>query len=84
MTLNELKTERYQLKKQNKKQNNLYTCKQPLKMVHEKSESAWNNFGKFIYQLQSKTKKLIRKLERMLIKSYRQNMPLLFNQVSKK
>ena len=46
-----------------------------------KSESALDNFGKFIYLLQPKTKKnLYRKLERILIKLYRRNMSLLFNQ----
>ena len=38
------------------------------------------NFGKFIYQLQPKTKTLFRKLERNLIKLYNQNVSLLFNQ----
>ena len=42
-------------------------------------ESARNKFGKFIYQLQPKTETLVRKLERILIKLHRQNMPLLFN-----
>ena len=37
-------------------------------------------FGKFIHQFQPETKTLIRKLERILIKSYRQNVSLLFNQ----
>ena len=32
----------------------------------EKSESVWDNFGKFIHQSQSETKTLIRKLERIL------------------
>ena len=36
--------------------------------------------GKFIHQFQPETKTLIRKLERILIKSYRQNVSLLFNQ----
>ena len=36
-------------------------------------------FSKFIYQLQPKTKTLVRKLERIL-KVYRQNLSLLFNQ----
>ena len=36
--------------------------------------------GKFIHQFQPETKTLIRKLERMLIKLYRQNVSLLFNQ----
>ena len=50
----------------------LCACKQPLMMTYEKSESAQDNFGKFIYQFQPKTKTLIRKLERILIKLYRQ------------
>ena len=47
----------------------------------ERSESTQDNFGKFIYQFQPETKTLIRKLERILIKSYRQNVSLLFNQI---
>ena len=39
----------------------------------------WMSFGKFIYQFQPETKTLIRKLERILIKLYRQNVSLLFN-----
>ena len=39
-----------------------------------RSKSARENFGKFIYQLQPKTKTLVRKLERILIKLYRQNL----------
>ena len=62
------------------KKNTLYTCKQPLMMAYEGSESAWDNFGKFIHQFQPETKTLIRKLEKILIKLYRQNVPLLFNQ----
>ena len=49
-------------------------------IAYEGSEISVNNFGKFIYRLQSKTKTLVRKLERILIKLYRQNMSLLFNQ----
>ena len=60
--------------------NTLYTCKKPLMMAYEGSESARDNFGKFIHQFQPKTKTLIRKLERILIKIYRQNMSLLFNE----
>ena len=60
-------------------QNIPYTCKQSL-MVYKKSESAGNNFGKFIHQFQPETKTLIRKLEKILIKLYKQNMSLLFNQ----
>ena len=45
-----------------------------------KDESAQDNFGKLINQFQSKTKTLIRKLGRIFIKLYRQNVSLLFNQ----
>ena len=43
-------------------------------MAYESSESARDNFGKFIYQFQPETKTLLRKLERILIKLYRQNV----------
>ena len=43
-------------------------------MVYERSKSAPDDFGKVIYQFQSKTKTLLRKLERILIKLYRQNV----------
>ena len=49
-------------------------------MVYKKSESARDNFSKFIEQLQPKTKRLVRKLKRILIKFNRQNVSLLFNQ----
>ena len=49
-------------------------------MAYEGSESAWDNFGKFIHQFQPETKTLIRKLKRILIKLYRQNMSILFNE----
>ena len=62
------------------KKNNLYICKQPLIMAYEGFESAPDNFSKFIYHLQPKTKALVWKLERILIKLYRQNMSLSFNQ----
>ena len=58
----------------------LYTSKQLLMMAYEESESTRDNFGKFIYQLQPETKTLIRKLERILNKLYRQNLSLLFNE----
>ena len=58
-----------------------YTCRQPLMMAYEGSESAPDNFGKFIHQFQSETKTLNMKLERILIKLYRQkNVALLYNQ----
>ena len=40
----------------------------------------WDHFEKFIYQFQLETKTLIRKLERILNKLYRQNFSLLFNE----
>ena len=49
-------------------------------MAYERSESARDNFSKFIHQLQPETNTLIRKLEMILIKLYRQNVSLLFNQ----
>ena len=45
-----------------------------------RSKSSPDDFGKFIHQFQPETKTLIRKLERILIKLYRQNVFLLFNQ----
>ena len=49
-------------------------------MAYERSESARDNYGKFLSQFQPKTKTLVRKLERILIKIYRQNVSLLLNQ----
>ena len=49
-------------------------------MAYEGSESAWGNFGKFLHQFQPETKTLIRKLERILVKLFRQNVSLLFNE----
>ena len=49
-------------------------------MAYDRFESARDNFGKFIHQFQPETKTLIRKLERILIRLYRQNVSLLFNQ----
>ena len=49
-------------------------------MVCKGSQIARENFGKFIYQLQPKTETLLRKVERILIRLYRQNVALLFNQ----
>ena len=43
-------------------------------------KKAWATFSKFIYQIQLKTKTLVRKLEMILIKLNRQNVSLLFNQ----
>ena len=45
-------------------------------IAYERSESARDNFGKFIHQFQPETKTLIKKLERILIKLYRQNLLL--------
>ena len=45
-------------------------------MAFERSESARENFGKFIHQFQPETMTLIRKLERILIKLYSQNVSL--------
>ena len=50
-------------------------------MAYDGSESACDNFGKFIYQLQPENKILIKKLERILNKLYKQNWSLLFNEV---
>ena len=49
-------------------------------MAYEKSKRVRDNFGEFIYQFQPKTKTLIRKLEMILIKLYRQNVSFLFHQ----
>ena len=49
-------------------------------MAYEMSECARDNFDKFIHQFQPETKTLLRKHEKILIKSYRQNVSSLFNQ----
>ena len=49
-------------------------------MAYEVFECAQDDFGKFIYQLQSKTKTFGRELERMLIELYRHNASLVFKQ----
>ena len=49
-------------------------------MAYEGLKSAEDNFGKFIYQFQPETKTLIRKLEKISNKLYRQNLSLLFNE----
>ena len=49
-------------------------------MVYERSESVREKLGKFLHQFQHETKILIKKLERILIKFYRQNVSLLFDQ----
>ena len=59
-----------------------HSLSHPLVMAYERSEYAWDNFSQFIYQFWPKTKTLIRKLERILIKLYRQNGSSLFNQTS--
>ena len=66
--------------KKKKIPNNLHTCKHSLFMAYERSKSTRKNIGKFIYQLQPKTKPLVRKLGRILTKLYRQNVSSLFNQ----
>ena len=50
-------------------------------MAYERSESARDNFSRFIHQFQPETKTLIRKFERILIKLYGHNVSLLFNQI---
>ena len=62
--------------------NTLYTCKQLLMMAYERFESARDNFRKFIQQFQPETNTLIRKLERIEIKLYRQNVSLLFSKTT--
>ena len=57
-----------------KKKTNSYTCKQSLMMASEWSESARDNFRKFIYQFQAEIKTIISKLKRILIKLYRHNV----------
>ena len=47
-------------------------------MAYKRFESAWENFGKFIHQFQPETKALVRKLEKILIELYRQNVSLLY------
>ena len=49
-------------------------------MAYKRSESAQDNFGKFIHQFQPETKTLIRKLERILMKFYKRNVSSLSNQ----
>ena len=49
-------------------------------MANERSKSIRDNFGKFVNQFQPKTKTLVRKPERILIKLYRQDVLLSFNQ----
>ena len=46
-------------------------------MTDEGSESAWDNFGKFIYQFQPETRTLIKK-NWIVNKLYRENVYLLF------
>ena len=58
------------MKLQNLQVNILYTRKQPLMMAYERSQRAWDNFCKFNYKFQTKTKTHYRKLERIFIKYY--------------
>ena len=46
-------------------------------MAYEGSESSRENSGKFIYQFQPKTKTLVKKLERILITLYEQDVSFL-------
>ena len=48
-------------------------------MAYVRFKSAWVNIGKFIHQLLTETKTLIRTIGWILIKLYRQNVSLLFN-----
>ena len=48
--------------------------------MYERPKSTRDNFGKFIHQFQPETKTFIRKLDKILIKLYRQNVSLLLNQ----
>ena len=50
-------------------------------MAYEGTECARDSFGKFTHQFQPETKTLVRKLERILIELYRQNLSLLFNEI---
>ena len=43
-----------------------FSCKQLLKIIYERSETAHDNFGKFIHQFQPETKTLIGKHDRIL------------------
>ena len=47
-------------------------------MAYEGSKRAGESFGKFIYEFQPETMRLIRKIERILNKLYRQKLSLLF------
>ena len=51
-----------------------------LMMAYERSESAWTIFANSSTNSNLEPKALIRKLERILIKLYQQNVSLLFNQ----
>ena len=60
--------------------NNLHFCKQPLMIAYKGFKSVRDNFGKFVYQLQPKTKRLVMNLEMILMNLYRQNVSLLLKQ----
>ena len=50
-------------------------------MACEGSTSAWEEkFGEFIYQFKPEMRTLVKKLERILIKLYRQHVSISFNQ----
>ena len=53
-----------------------YPYRQPLMMTYEESESARDNFGKFIYQFHPETKTIIGKFERILNKLCTQSLSL--------
>ena len=58
----------------------LKTIKIKIKLLQNIVPNFNINFSKILHQFQSKTKTLIRKLERILRKLNRQNLSLLFNQ----
>ena len=60
------------------KTNTPNTSKQPRMMAYKGSESARDNFGKFIYRFQPETNTLIRKHERILNELYRKKLVFIF------
>ena len=52
-------------------------------MAYERSQSTMDNFGKFIHQFQPENKILIRKIERIVIKSYRQHVFNIYSNIHK-
>ena len=53
---------------------------QPLKMTSKMVESAWANIGFFLYQLDPKVKRLVRRLEYLPFKIFKKKQSLVFNQ----